>query len=57
MRLKGFADMLLESNEPVVNIALHFGETDVKSISKRFKAVYGYSPNEWRQMKSGKIRG
>jgi len=57
LRLKGFADMLLESNEPVVNIALHFGETDVKSISKRFKAVYGYSPNEWRQMKSGKIRG
>lgn len=57
LRLKAFADMLQESTEPVVNIALHLGETDVKSISKRFKAVYGYTPNEWRQIKSGKFKG
>lgn len=48
LRLKTFAEMLLETNEPVTNIALSLGESDAKSISKKFKAVYGCSPNEYR---------
>jgi LacI family transcriptional regulator len=48
LRLKTFAEMLLETNEQVINIALSLGESDAKSISKKFKAVYGCSPNEYR---------
>lgn len=48
LKLKTFADMLIETNEQVINIALSLGESDAKSISKKFKAVYGCSPNEWR---------
>ena len=48
LRLKTFAEMLIETNEQVINIALSIGESDAKSISKKFKAVYGCSPNEYR---------
>ena len=48
LRLKTFAEMLLETNEPIINIALSIGESDAKSISKKFKAVYNCSPNEYR---------
>ena len=48
LKLKTFADMLLETNDQVINIALSLGESDAKSISKKFKTVYGCSPNEWR---------
>lgn len=48
LKLKTFADMLLETNDQVINIALSLGESDAKNISKKFKAVYGCSPNEWR---------
>ena len=48
LRRKTFAEMLLETNEQVINIALSIGESDAKSISKKFKAVYGCSPNEYR---------
>lgn len=52
LRLKIFAEMLLETNEQVINIALSLGESDAKSISKKFKAIYGCSPNEYRLRKS-----
>lgn len=52
-RLKIFAEMLLETNEQIINIALSIGESDAKSISKKFKAVYGCSPNEYRLRNSG----
>lgn len=48
LRLKTFAEMLMETNEQVINIALSLGESDAKSISKKFKAIYGCSPNEYR---------
>ena len=48
LRLKTFAELMLESSEPIINIALSIGESDAKSISKKFKAVYGCSPNEYR---------
>ena len=53
LRLKTFAEMLIETNEQVINIALSIGESDAKSISKKFKAVYGCSPNEYRLRNSG----
>lgn len=48
LKIKTFSEMLLETDDQVINIALSLGENDAKSISKRFKATYGCSPNEWR---------
>ena len=53
LKIKTFAEMLLETNEQVINIALSLGESDAKSISKKFKALYGCSPNEYRLRNSG----
>lgn len=48
LKINTFAEMLAETDEQVINIALSLGENDAKSISKRFRATYGCSPNEWR---------
>jgi LacI family transcriptional regulator len=48
LKIRTFAEMLVETDDQVINIALSLGENDAKSISKRFKATYGCSPNEWR---------
>lgn len=44
-----FANMLLDTNDQVINIAISLGENDSKSIARRFKAIYGCAPNEWRE--------
>ena len=48
LKIKHFAEMLLTTGDQVINIALSLGENDTKSISRRFKQIYGCSPNEWR---------
>ena len=48
-KLKYFAEQLRDSDEQVINIALSMGENDTKSISRRFKQIYGYTPIEWRE--------
>ena len=48
LKIKRFAELLLDTDEQVVGIALTLGENDTKSISRRFKQIYGCSPNEWR---------
>lgn len=48
-KVKLFADMLLDTNDQVINVALNLGENDSKSISRKFKAAYGMAPNEWRE--------
>ena len=47
-KLKYFAEQLAETDEQVINIALSMGEIDTKSISRRFKQLYGCTPVEWR---------
>ncbi len=47
-RVDHFAELLMESNEPVVDIAARMGEDDSKSISRRFKMLKGMTPQEWR---------
>ena len=54
VKIRIFSEMLLETDEQVINIALSLGENDAKSISKRFRAKYGCSPNEWRNRHSRK---
>ena len=47
-KLKYFAEQLTDTDEQVINIALSMGEIDTKSISRRFKQLYGCTPVEWR---------
>ena len=53
LKIKHFAEMLLDTDDQVVNIALSLGETDTKSISRRFKQFYGCSPHAWREQQRG----
>ena len=48
-KLKYFAEQLVDTDEQVINIALSMGENDTKSISRRFKQLYGCTPVEWRE--------
>ena len=47
-KLRYFAEQLEETDEQVINIALSMGENDTKSISRRFKQLYGCTPMAWR---------
>lgn len=49
LKLKQFAQMMLDSDEQLISIAISLGESDTKSISRRFKQLYGCSPREWRE--------
>ena len=53
-KLKYFAEQLQDTDEQVINIALSMGENDTKSISRRFKQLYGCTPVEWREHKRKK---
>lgn len=48
VRVEHFAELLLSSNDSVVDIAYSMGENDSKSISRRFKSLMGCTPNDWR---------
>ena len=54
LKIKRFAELLLDTDEQVVGIALSLGENDTKSISRRFKQIYGCAPNEWREQQHKK---
>ena len=49
VKLKLFAQMLLDTDTQLIDIALSLGESDTKSISRRFKQLYGCSPIQWRE--------
>ena len=49
LKIKHFAEMLQNTGDQIINIALSLGENDTKSISRRFKQIYGCSPSEWRE--------
>ena len=49
LKLKHFAEQLQETDLQVMEIALSMGENDTKSISRRFKQIYGCTPGEWRE--------
>jgi len=48
-KLKCFAEMLEETDDQVMSIALSLGENDTKSIARRFKQLYGCTPVQWRE--------
>ena len=49
LRIKRFAELLVDTDEQVIGIALSLGESDTKSISRRFKQIFGCSPSEYRE--------
>lgn len=56
MRMDRFAQLLLESNDSIANIAARMEEDDTKSISRRFQAVKGCTPSEFRKREMRKLR-
>lgn len=47
-RIVYFSQLLLQSEDSVTNIAAMMDEPDAKSISRRFRAIMGCSPSEFR---------
>jgi len=48
-RIELFADLLTSTKDTINEIALKLDEPDVKSISRRFKAIKGCTPSEYRE--------
>lgn len=55
LRMDRFAQLLLESNDSIANIAVRMEEDDTKSISRRFLAVKGCTPSEFRKRELRKM--
>ena len=55
LRMERFAYLLLSSNDSVSDIAARLDEFDPKSISRRFKAIKGYTPSEFRKIELRKL--
>ena len=49
LRIRRFAELLVDTDEQVIGIAMSLGESDTKSISRRFKQLYHCSPSEYRE--------
>ena len=48
LRMNRFAELLLSSKDSIANIAARLDEPDTKSISRRFQAIKGCTPSEFR---------
>lgn len=51
-RISRFAELLLETNDSIQEIAYKLGEDDAKAICRRFKELKGCTPTEWRNQKN-----
>ena len=54
LKLKEFAQMIVDTDDQLTDIAITLGESDTKSISRRFKQLYGCSPSQWREKHQNK---
>ncbi len=54
-RMERFAQLLLSSKDSVTEIAARMDEFDTKSISRRFKAIKGCTPSEFRKNELRKL--
>ena len=48
-RIDLFARMLLDTKEPIANLAARMDEPDPKSLTRRFKELKGCTPSEYRK--------
>ena len=49
LKLQKSADLLLSSDEPILNVALSLGFDSQQSFNRSFKRRYGLAPGEWRR--------
>ena len=49
-RIDLFARMLLDTKEPIANLAARMDEPDPKSLTRRFKELKGCTPSEYRKL-------
>ena len=54
MRISRFEQLLLSSKDSVADIAARMDEPDAKNLSRRFQAVRGCTPSEFRKLNSRK---
>ena len=57
LRIERFAQLLLSSKDSISGIAARLDEPDTKSISRRFQAVKGCTPSEYRKRFLRKLGG
>lgn len=50
LRIDKFAEKLLETTEPIADIAIEMGFSDYKNISRQFRAIKGCTPSEYRSI-------
>lgn len=55
LRIDYFARLLLETDEPVGELAARMDEPDPKSLSRRFKELKGCTPSAYRKQKLRKL--
>ena len=55
MRIERFSQLLLSSNDSIAEIASAMDEPDTKSISRRFQAIKGVTPSEFRKRELRKM--
>ena len=55
-RIDHLARLLLETDEPIANLAALMDEPDPKSLSRRFKEIKGCTPSEFRKRNMRKKR-
>ena len=55
LRMNRFAELLLSSKDSIANIAARLDEPDTKSISRRFQAIKGCTPSEFRRRELRKL--
>ena len=55
-RIRYFADLLLTSNDSITNLAARMEEPDAKTITRRFQALMGCTPSEYRNEHLRKLR-
>lgn len=55
LRMDRFAELLLSSQDSIANIAARLDEPDTKSISRRFLAIKGCTPSEFRMRELRKL--
>lgn len=53
-RVERFADLLLQSNDTIAEIAYQMDEDDPKTFCRRFKMIKGCTPSEFREKESRK---
>ena len=49
LRMERFAQLLQDSDAPIAELAAQAGISDLKNLSRQFKALKGVTPNKFRK--------